>query len=130
MIESDKNLNFEFDINDFACNLKYLREKYGLTQEQLANKLQISSSTVGMYEQGRRQPDLATLVKISNTLYTPINILLGIEDKFRIKSAQIDKAIVDLIEFIKEQDIFIFKGKKLNNDEVNHILYVLKLLLK
>ncbi len=119
-----------FDINIFACNLKSLRKKYGLTQKQLANKLQISSSTVGMYEQGRRQPDLLTLIKMSNILYTPINMLLGIEDKFRIKSAQIDTAIAELIEFIKEQNVFIFKGKKLNNEEVSHILYVLKILLK
>ena len=47
-------------------NLKKIRESRGLTQKQLADKLNIASSTVGMYEQGRRQPDLDTLIKMSD----------------------------------------------------------------
>ena len=86
--------------NSFGENLRKAREKCGFTQEQLAYKLNISPSTVGMYEQGRREPDLNTLAKISEKLFTPINILLGIEETFHIKSIQIDKMIVSLIDFI------------------------------
>lgn len=38
-----------------------LRKQSGMSQSQLAHYLSISPSTVGMYEQGRRVPDLATL---------------------------------------------------------------------
>lgn len=115
--------------NSFGENLRKAREKCGFTQEQLAYKLNISPSTVGMYEQGRRQPDLNTLTKISDRLFTPINILLGIEEKFHIKSIQIDKIIIALIDFIQNQDCVFWKGKKLNTEEVNKIIYVLKLML-
>ena len=44
-------------MNDFGENLRELRSSAGLTQKELANKLEISPSAVGMYEHGRRKPD-------------------------------------------------------------------------
>lgn len=116
--------------NSFGENLRKAREKCGFTQEQLSYKLNISPSTVGMYEQGRREPDLNTLAKISEKLFTPINILLGIEEKFHIKSIQIDKVIASLIDFIQNQDCVFWKGKKLAPEEIDKIFYVLKLILR
>lgn len=116
--------------NSFGKNLRKAREKCGFTQEQLAYKLNVSTSAVGMYEQGRREPDLNTLAKISDKLFTPINLLLGIEEKFYIKSIQIDKIITELIDFIQNQDYVFLKGKKLDLEEIDKILYVLKLMIK
>lgn len=87
--------------NFLAKNLKKAREKRGLTQEQLASKLSISTSTVGMYEQGRRQPDIKTLIKLSNELNIPISVLLETKDELNIESIQIDKAILELIDFMQ-----------------------------
>ena len=42
-----------------------LRREAGLSQAQLAQKLQISPSAMGMYEQGRREPSLQLLGDIS-----------------------------------------------------------------
>ena len=50
----------------FGKKLKMLRKKNRLTQANLAKKLNISPSTIGMYEQGRREPDSAMLVKIAD----------------------------------------------------------------
>ena len=36
--------------------LKKLRMKSGLTQAELAEKIKVSPSSIGMYEQGRREP--------------------------------------------------------------------------
>ena len=49
----------------FGKKLKMLRKKAGFTQANLAKKLGISPSSVGMYEQGRREPDSVMLVKIA-----------------------------------------------------------------
>jgi len=110
--------------------IKNLREQGGLTQEQLAHKLNISPSTIGMYEQNRRQPILDILIKISEIFQTPINTFLGIEEKFYIKSIQLDNIIIELIDFIQRQDCVLFKGRKLSSEEINQILYVLNLVLK
>lgn len=83
-----------------------------------------------MYKQGRREPDLNTLTKMSDNLFTPINTLLGTEEKFHIKSIQIDKIIIQLIDFIQNQDCVFWKGERLAPEEINKILYVLKLVLK
>ncbi|KAA5539394.1 XRE family transcriptional regulator [Adhaeribacter rhizoryzae] len=46
-------------------NLKFLRKKNGLTQAQLAEKLNIKRSLIGAYEEGRAEPRLSTLVNIA-----------------------------------------------------------------
>ena len=45
---------------DFASTIKRLRTERGVTQEQLAAMLNVSRSTIGMYETGSREPDFET----------------------------------------------------------------------
>lgn len=49
----------------FGDKLKNLRETNNLSQQQLADKLGMSPSAIGMWEQNRRQPDNETLKKIA-----------------------------------------------------------------
>ncbi|EFF65093.1 helix-turn-helix domain-containing protein [Turicibacter sanguinis] len=57
--------------------LKQLRNSAGLTQKELANKMNISSSAVSMYEADRRDPDTETLVKFSKVFNVTTDYLLG-----------------------------------------------------
>lgn len=66
---------------DFGENLKALRQKAGLTQKQLADRLWISKATVSYYEQSLRCPSPEILVKLSNIFHVSTDYLLGIEDK-------------------------------------------------
>ena len=66
-------------MKNLAEILKKLREKQGLTQKELADKLNSSASRVSMYEQNRREPDLETIIKISNIFDCTIDYLLGNE---------------------------------------------------
>ena len=50
----------------FGQNLKKLRTSKNLSQSKLSKILGISSSTIGMYEQGRRFPDQTILTKIAD----------------------------------------------------------------
>ncbi|MDU1936423.1 MAG: helix-turn-helix transcriptional regulator [Clostridium sp.] len=52
------------------------RLKLNLTQEQLAEKVDISTSYVGQIERGERNISLDTLVNLSNTLGVTIDFLL------------------------------------------------------
>ncbi len=56
--------------------LRSLRENKGLLQKELADILQIATSTIGMYEQNRREPDNETLKKISQFFNVSIDYLL------------------------------------------------------
>ena len=61
----------------FAENLKILREKKQITQQQLADKLKISRSTIGMYENGSREPDFETLELIADFFNINMDRLIG-----------------------------------------------------
>ena len=57
--------------------LKYLRQRAGYSQQDLADLLKISKSTIGMYEQCRRSPDYETLEKIADIFNVDMNFLMG-----------------------------------------------------
>lgn len=63
----------------FASTLKDLRKQKGYTQPELAEKLGISRSAVSMYEQAKREPDLATLKRIAAFFDVDLDRLTGNE---------------------------------------------------
>lgn len=62
---------------DFKDMLKYFRSREGLSQSDLAKKLGVSTSTISMYEVGKREPDFETEEKIADFFNTDLNILRG-----------------------------------------------------
>lgn len=67
-------------MNVFSTRLKKLRAEYSLTQDELAPKLGISRSTLGMYETGKREPDFETLETIADFFNVDMNYLIGYSD--------------------------------------------------
>ena len=53
-----------------------LRRTRGMSQAELAGRLGISASAMGMYEQGRREPSLQTVVDLARELNVSIDFLL------------------------------------------------------
>ncbi len=53
-----------------------LRKAAGMSQAQLAQALKISSSAMGMYEQNRREPSLATVVNMAQILGVSVTYLV------------------------------------------------------
>ena len=60
-------------------NLKALRKQKGLTQEELAIRLNVVRQTVSKWESGRSVPDADILMKIADVLDVSISDLLGAE---------------------------------------------------
>ena len=71
-------------MGNFQNIFKRLRTSSGLTQAEIAEKLGISRSTIGMYETGAREPDFETLEKIADFFNVDIDFLLGRSDKTTI----------------------------------------------
>lgn len=57
--------------------LKTIRESRGLTQRQLAKLINISPSTIALYETGDRNPDPNMLKKLADVLDCSVDWLLG-----------------------------------------------------
>ena len=53
-----------------------LRRGLGWNQSELARRLHISTSAVGMYEQGRREPSLSAVVEMAAALEVSADYLL------------------------------------------------------
>lgn len=58
-------------------NLKAIRKSKGLSQEDLALKLNVVRQTVSKWEQGLSVPDSDLLIALSQALETPVSTLLG-----------------------------------------------------
>ncbi|MCF6515347.1 helix-turn-helix domain-containing protein [Lactobacillus sp. S2-2] len=95
---------------EFTHKLKEIRKYYSLTQENLAEQLNVSRKTVSSWETGRNYPDIETLLKISNKYKVSLNDLLN-DDK-------------ELVELYKEES----KTKSKNNT-VNKVSYILNIVL-
>ena len=88
--------------------MKKLREEKGLTQSELGKELGISPSTIGMYEQGRRVPDVQILKKMSAFFNVSIDYLLeNVNHNVPMKMPK------DLNKFLQQSEI-IFDGDTYN----------------
>ena len=58
-------------------NIKAMRKAKGLSQEELAAKLNVVRQTISKWEQGLSVPDSDILLSISEVLETPVSTLLG-----------------------------------------------------
>ncbi len=58
-------------------NIKEIRKSKGLSQQELAVKLNVVRQTVSKWEQGLSVPDADMLISISEVFETPVGTLLG-----------------------------------------------------
>ena len=58
-------------------NMKAIRKSKGLSQQELAIKLNVVRQTISKWEQGLSVPDSDMLIAISEALETPVSTLLG-----------------------------------------------------
>lgn len=82
-------------------NIKSIRKSKGLSQEELAIKLNVVRQTISKWEQGLSVPDAEMLISISEALETPVSTLLG----ENISESKVDdlKAISEKLEIINLQ---------------------------
>lgn len=57
--------------------LRELRKKQKLSMKELGDILGLSESTISLYENGKREPDINTIIKISSYFHISIDELLG-----------------------------------------------------
>ena len=82
-------------------NIKVIRKSKGLSQEELAIKLNVVRQTVSKWENGLSVPDSDMLISISEVLETPVSTLLG-ENVIESKADDL-KAISTKLEVINLQ---------------------------
>lgn len=82
-------------------NMKAIRKSKGLSQEELAVKLNVVRQTISKWEKGLSVPDSDILLTISEVLETPVSVLLG--ETIVESEADNLKAISEKLEVINMQ---------------------------
>lgn len=95
-----------------------LRIEHGYKQEEVAKKLNVTTSAYGYYEQGRNQPSLETLYKIACFFNVSIDYLLGKIDTpnhatthLLTEKLTLNESELDVINKIKELNLLEELGK-------------------
>ncbi|EAE9369532.1 XRE family transcriptional regulator [Listeria monocytogenes] len=82
-------------------NIKAIRKSKGLSQEEIAIKLNVVRQTISKWEQGLSVPDSDMLISISEVLETPVSTLLG--ETVIVSKVDDVKAISEKLEIINLQ---------------------------
>ena len=82
-------------------NIKAVRKTKGLSQEELAIRLNVVRQTVSKWERGLSVPDSEMLISLSEVLETPVGVLLG--ETMAEESPDDLKAISEKLEVINLQ---------------------------
>ncbi|WP_297520451.1 helix-turn-helix domain-containing protein [uncultured Clostridium sp.] len=101
--------------------IKNLRESKSLSQKELGDIFKISASTIGMWEQNRRNPDKDMLVKIADYFDVTVDYLLG---RTSNKDSNVYTTLLDNHTYTIE----VAKGLKqeITQDELNELVKKLK----
>ena len=60
----------------FGLNLRWARERMGISQEALANEASVDRAAISVFERGRRDPNLRTVLRLARALEVPPGMLL------------------------------------------------------
>ncbi len=104
------------DLLFFSTRIKLLRLKQGISQAELAESIGVAASTVGMYEQGRREPDFPTFLSMCIKLNTTPDYLLGLEKRFKPKLFEIETLLSEFTEEIKNNNKLLCNGKRIGKE--------------
>lgn len=97
-------------------NLKLLRTKNKLSQQQLADIIGVTQQSINKYENHKIEPDIQTLIKLAEYFNTSVDYLVGHTD--------IDHVIESIVRYDLNQDeaILIDKYRRLSKKQKNVVL--------
>ena len=89
-------------MQNFGTTLKDLRTQSDLTQQQLADLLGITKSTVSYYEKGDRTPSPEILIQLASIFHVSTDYLLGIEKTSYLDTQGLTEDDVRILRYLKE----------------------------
>lgn len=87
----------------FGTKLRKLRKENELTQQQLADKLDVTKGTVSAYETNAKYPSIEVLIKISNVFSISSDYLLGLSQTSAFENSKLtDEQNLLITELVKQ----------------------------
>ncbi len=91
----------------FGIKLRKLRKEREMTQQQLADKLDITKATVSAYETDAKYPSIEVLIKIAKTFEVSTDYLLGLSETNDFQNSQLTDEQNILIQEIERQFVYL-----------------------
>lgn len=113
----------------FGSRLRFFRKRLALTQEDLGKSLNVSASTIGMYERGEREPSFKVLIHIAEYFETSIDYLLGHQvDTERDSLSFLSEEEENLLSLKQEYPTLFDQIQKARPSEVEQFTKILKVM--
>lgn len=106
---------------ELALKLRKYRENSGLSQIAVANALGMERSSYTVYETGRSQPKISTLIKIANILNIDPAVLLTSENQVSLKDTE-SKNTSPIYSLKKDEQQLILLYRAMSNEEKSELL--------
>jgi transcriptional regulator with XRE-family HTH domain len=96
--------------------LRELRKLCRLSQEKLGEKVGVSASAIGMYEQGRREPAHETLCRLAAVFGVSVDYLLG--NPAGASSLTVEELAGEIMKNLSAQKALMFHGGQLEEEDL------------
>lgn len=110
----------------YGDRIAYLRKKHNLTQEELAEQLNISRASLSHYETNRREPDYDTLVRLADFFNVSLDYIMARTEEPTVLTDQNVKEFLNELELSNEQLLDKFTltidGTELTQEEAKRFI--------
>lgn len=94
------------EIYDFGLRLKSLRKSKSLSQEDVANKLNVTKSTISSYERNIITPSVEVLVDLAILYNSSVDYILGLDKRTHLFLDDLSdiqqKTILEMVDILKK----------------------------
>ena len=95
--------------------IKSLREHFGMSQVQLAERLGVTKSAVNAWENGTNSPSISYIVKLAQIFGISTDYLLGVNERLTVDITSLDdlqkQAVILMITLFEMDNKEILKNK-------------------
>ena len=97
--------------------IRYLREKNGFTQKEVANRLGVESAAISKYELDMREPNIEALKKLATLFNVSIDYLLGRTPDILV--SEVDRDIIEIPALKRKYNLLKGKIDKVKEEYTN-----------
>ncbi len=113
--------------NYFVKNLKYIRNQKKISQQELADKIGVDRSTIGYWENGKADPTLLNVQKLSDALNLNIIKLVGIdlsleENQTNEKKQFSEEEKKEALKQVLKDKGFLNENEEISKDDVDKLI--------
>jgi len=94
--------------------IKQFREENNMTQKEIAEILEVEPGTISKYESNLIEPNIKSLIRLSNTFQITIDELIREEDE----EYEFDVSEIDILATLKEQKEMKLEGNLYHNTQI------------